>query len=100
MKISIARLKEIIVEEVTNTPTTEAQMEFSDAEIAHQRTAIADMDVGIAREFAQDVVEYVRQEIVSEQAPALAGMSMGDFLRLAAEIADDEPMAEVLRISK
>ena len=55
--------------------------------------AIADMDVGIAREFAQDVVEFVRQEIVSEQAPALAEMSMGDFLRLAADLAGDEPMA-------
>ena len=55
--------------------------------------AIADMDVGIAREFAQDVVEYVRREIVPEQAPALANMSMGDLLRLAADIAGDEPMA-------
>jgi len=67
--------------------------EFSDAEIAHQRSTIADMDVGIAREFAQDVVDYVRQEIIPEQAPAMAGMSMGDFLRLAADLAPDEPMA-------
>ena len=67
--------------------------EFSDAEIAHQRSAIADMDVGIAREFAGDVIEYVRQEIIPEQAPALADMSMGDFLRLAADMAPDEPMA-------
>jgi len=54
--------------------------------------AIADMDVGIAREFAQDVVEFVRQNVASEQAPALAEMSMGDFLRLAADLAGDEPL--------
>jgi hypothetical protein len=66
--------------EPTDTKETESQ-------------AIADMDVGIAREFAQDVVEYVKREIVPEQAPALAGMSMGDLLRLAADIAGDEPMA-------
>jgi hypothetical protein len=67
--------------------------EFSDEEIAHQRSAIADMDVGITREFAQDVVEYVRREIIPEQAPAMAGMSISDFLRLAADMAGDEPMA-------
>ena len=58
-----------------------------------QRGVSDEMDVGIAQEFAGDVVEYVRQNIVSEQAPALADMSMGDFLRLAAEMAGDEPMA-------
>ena len=58
-----------------------------------QKAGMDEMDVGITREFAQDVVEYVRQEIVPEQAPAMAGMSMGDFLRLAADMAGDEPMA-------
>ena len=71
---------------------TEAPKDFSETELTHQRSAIADMDVGIAREFAQDVVEFVRQNVASEQAPALAEMSMGDFLRLAADVAGDEPL--------
>jgi hypothetical protein len=59
-----------------------------------EEAAVMDeMDVGITREFAQDVVEYVRQEIIPEQAPAMAGMSISDFLRLAADMAGDEPMA-------
>lgn len=51
-----------------------------------------DMDAGISKEFAQDVIDYVRQEIMPEQAPALANMSIGDFLRMAADLAGDEPM--------
>ena len=58
-----------------------------------QKAVMDEMDVGIAREFAQDVVEYVRQEIIPEQAPAMADMSISDFLRLAADIAGDEAMA-------
>ena len=58
-----------------------------------QATVMDEMDVGITREFAQDVVEYVRREIIPEQAPAMAGMSISDFLRLAADMAGDEPMA-------
>jgi len=53
---------------------------------------IADMDKGIAQEYAQDVVAYVQQEIVSQQAPALAGLTMREFLNLAAELAADKPM--------
>jgi hypothetical protein len=90
---------------------TEAPVEFSDAQRAEhpgigtpgfqgsslsseeQRAVTDEMDVGIAREFAQDVVEYVRQEIIPEQAPAMADMSISDFLRLAADMAGDDPMA-------
>jgi len=113
MKISIARLKEIVVEEVTKVSTTEAvsPVGFSDADREaypgigtpefqgsslspeEQAVVMDEMDVGITREFAQDVVEYVRQEIIPEQAPAMAGMSISDFLRLAADMAGDEPMA-------
>ena len=90
---------------------TEAPVGFSDADreaypgigtpefqgsslSSEEQAAVMDeMDVGITREFAQDVVEYVRQEIIPEQAPAMAGMSISDFLRLAADMAGDEPMA-------
>jgi len=54
--------------------------------------AISDMDTGITQEYAQDVIAYVQQEIVSQQAPALAGLTMREFLNLAAELAADKPM--------
>ena len=99
MKITRKQIKKIIEEELTEArlPAWERPGYVPEDQKEIEARAIADMDKGLAREFAQDVIEYVRREIFSEQAPALVGMSMGDFLRLAADLAGDESMAEPVR---
>ena len=64
MKISKRQLRRIIKEEVQSVR-------------AHSED--------IVNMFLDDVIRYVRSDISSEQAPALAGMTVADFLQLAAD---------------
>ena len=108
MKLTKTQLKQIIKEELQ---IIEAAVGFSAAQRkAHpgigtpefqgsslspeeQEAVGQEMDTGIRREYAQDVVSHVREKIVSQPAQAMAGMSIGEFLRLAANIADEEDMS-------
>ena len=84
MKLTKTQLKQIIKEELEGISTLSPE---------EQEAVGQEMDVGIAREYAQDVVNHVREKIASQEAPAMAGITMGEFLRMAADLAGDEPMA-------
>ena len=84
MKLTKSQLKQIIKEELEGISTLSPE---------EQEAVGQDMDIGITREYAGDVIKYVRENIASQEAPAMAGITMGEFLRMAADLAGDEPMA-------
>ena len=84
MKLTKTQLKQIIKEALEGISTLSPE---------EQEAVGQEMDTGIRREYAQDVVNHVREKIVSQPAQAMAGMSIGELLRLAADIADEEDMS-------
>ena len=90
LKTAAGAPEEVGLEEIVK----EALRGISSLSPEEQEAVGQDMDIGITREYAGDVIKYVRENIVSQQAPAMAGLTMGEFLRLAADLAGDESMAE------
>ena len=89
LKTAAEAPEEVGLEEIVK----EALRGISTLSPEEQEAVGQEMDVGIAREYAQDVVNHVREKIASQEAPAMAGITMGEFLRMAADLAGDEPMA-------
>ena len=77
MKITKRQLKRIIREE------------FDVKAVQDHAKDIVDM-------FLDEVIKYVRQDIVPEHAPALAGITMADFLQAAADRARQQDASELV----
>ena len=74
MKITKRQLRQIIKEEVQS---------------------VRDHEASIVNMFLDDVVQFVRTDIVPEQAPALAGMTIADLLQAAADRARQQGSSEL-----
>ena len=74
MKITKRQLKRIIKEEVQS---------------------VRDHEASIVNMFLDDVVRFMRTDIVPEQAPALAGMTIADLLQAAADRARQQGSSEL-----
>ena len=74
MKITKRQLRRIIKEEVQS---------------------VQDHEASIVNMFLDDVVRFVRTDIVPEQAPALAGMTIADLLQAAADRARQQGSSEL-----
>ena len=74
MKITKRQLRRIIKEEVQS---------------------VRDHEASIVNMFLDDVIQFVRTDIVPEQAPALAGMTIGDLLQAASDRAWEKSSSEL-----
>ena len=74
MKITKRQLRRIIKEEIQTTQ---------------------DHSNDIVNMFLDDVIQFVRTDIVPEQAPALAGMTIGDLLQAASDRAWEKGPSEL-----
>jgi len=85
MRITKSQLKRIIREEKTRI----LNEDYASEEMTSHATDIANL-------FLDDVVKYVRADITIEHAPALAGMTMADFLQAAADRARAQNPTELV----
>ena len=92
MNISKRQLRRIIREQVDEAPWAERyppEDPVADDALQSHRKDIVNM-------FLDDTINYVRQDIVVEHAPGLAGMTMADFLQAAADKARRQDASELV----
>tara|TARA_Y100000296_G_C4946656_1_gene144175 strand:- start:217 stop:492 length:276 start_codon:yes stop_codon:yes gene_type:complete len=85
MKITKSQLKRIIREEKARI----LNEDYASEEMRGHASDIVNM-------FLDEVADYVRADISGEQAPALAGMTMADFLQAAADRARAQNPTELV----